>query len=127
MPDDMLENAKAAATPCPYWMPPYLASEITLSGVRDRVKASLSYEDSSRATRFETKSHLLSTGDQVCVFGYWRDGALFPSKQRPKGLPVHAGTAAQVREHLGDISKFVLGLGSILLFVALAWAIWSLV
>jgi len=37
------------------------------------------------------------------------------------------GTAAQVREHLGGISKFVLGLGAILLMIALAWAIWSLV
>ena len=127
MPDDMVENAKEAATKCPYWMPSYLGCQITLSGVRDRVEASLSYEDSSRASRFETKSSILSTGDEVCVFGHWRNGALCPSDQRPKGLPVYAGTAAQVREHLSDTSKFVLSLGVILLVIASAIAVWSLI
>ncbi len=127
LPDDMVESAKAAATQCPYWMPSYLGCEIALSGVRDRIETSLSYEDSSRASRFETKSGVLSTGDQVCVFGYLRNGALCPSHQRPRGLPVHAGTAQQVREHLADTSKFVLGLGVILLVIALGMAVWSLV
>lgn len=127
LPHDMVANAKASAYQCPYWMPPYLAREITLSGVRNRIKTSLRYRDEEEASEREIKSWILNAGDRICIFGIWRDGALHPSKQRPRGLPVHAGTAAQVREHLGGTSKFVLGLGTILLAMALAWAIWSLV
>jgi hypothetical protein len=125
--DEMIANATASAYQCPYWMPPYLGCEITLSGVRDRVRTSLRYRDEEDASDREIKSRILNAGDQICVFGIWRDGELHPSKKRPRGLPVHAGTATQVREHLGDTSKFVMGLGAVLLVSALAWAIWSLI
>lgn len=127
IPDDIIAKAKASAYQCPYWMPPYLACEITLSGVRNAIQTCLRYREEAEADEREIKARILNSGDQICIFGIWRDGALHPSKQRPRGLPVHAGTAAQVREHLGGTVKFVLGLGTILLLIASAWAIWSLV
>lgn len=126
LPSDIISNAKSAAYQCPNWMPSYLACEIILSGVRNRIQTSLRYREEAEASEREIKSRVLNAGDPICVFGIWRNGELHPSKQRPRGLPVYAGTAAQVREHLGDTSKFVLGLGAILLVIALAWAIWSL-
>ena len=45
----------------------------------------------------------------------------------PGDLAVHAGTAADVQEHLAHKSKFVLALGVSLLVIALGLAIWSLV
>ena len=127
LPGDMIANAKASAFQCPYWMPPYLGSEIVLSGMQDRIETSLRYREEEDASEREIKSWPLNAGDEVCIFGVWRNGALHPSRQRPRGLPVHAGTRAQVREHLGDTSKFVLGLGVILLTIALVLAVWSLV
>ena len=127
LPGDMIASAKASAFQCPYWMPPYLASEIVLSGMQDRIETSLRYRDGEDGDEREIKSWMLNAGDQVCVFGIWRGGALHPSPQRPRGLPVYAGTPAEVREHLGDTTKFVLGLGVILLTAAFGLAVWSLV
>ena len=61
--DEIIVNAKSSAHQCPYWMPPYLACEITLSGVRNRVRTSLRYLEEEDHSQREIKSWILNAGD----------------------------------------------------------------
>ena len=124
--NDLLIRAKEAAFSCPSYLPISVARQMVLKGVMDRVETSLSYGDEPQSSRGETRAWLLRPGDQVCVFGGWKDGALQPAGNRPRGLPVYAGTAEEVRERLKDDSGSFLWVGGVVLAAAAALAAWSI-
>jgi hypothetical protein len=46
------------------------------------------------------RSRVLRPGDEVCVLGRWRNGELWPSLNRPNGLPVYPGSLVQALEEV---------------------------
>lgn len=92
---------------------------------QDRFDIDWKYGDAKDNSSIIRKEWVLSPGEQVCVFGRWDGQALTPGPLRPRGLPVYAGTAEQVRARLGGGSKvfFVLGLVPFLIFAWWAYTI----
>lgn len=127
LPNDFLTRAKDAAYDSPRWLPKTLAREITLAGIYDRVETSLHYNSADKADKTVTKSWVLRDGDEVCIFGYWKDGTLTTAKNRPNGMPVYKGSVEEVREQLSGLGSAFLGIGAFFLSIALGTAIWSLI
>jgi hypothetical protein len=91
----------------------------------DRFDVDWKYGDAADDSAIVRKEWVLSPGEPVCVLGRWDGHALTPSPLRPRGVPVYAGTAEQVRARLGGGSKvfFVLGCVPLLIF---AWWIYRI-
>ncbi len=123
--NELLVRAKAAAEVCPPWVPKSLARELALAGIADSAETSLRYGVAEEASAGTTKSWVLRPGDQVCVFGLWKDGTLVRSRNRPRGLPVYVGSRETVRERLeGDSNAFLI-MGAVFLLAAAGVAGWS--
>ena len=72
-------------------------------------------------------SWIMRSGEQVCVCGRWRDGALYPDRSRPRGLPVYLGTPIEVEKSVAGEAKVLLYGGGGLFALAAIIAIWSLI
>ncbi|MCP5313173.1 MAG: hypothetical protein H6955_06440 [Chromatiaceae bacterium] len=125
LPAGVHERAHASAQLSPRLLPKFLARSLFLAHVRDRIEGYIRYGDEPESSEGTCKSWLLRPDEQVCVFGVWRDGALYPGSGRSRGLPVYAGTADEVRQRLkGDSSAFFV-IGAIIIAGGLTWALWS--
>ena len=122
---DMIARAKAAAYPVPSYLPKSVARELVLSKIRGSAETSLKYGTAPEAGRGSIKSWVLRPGDDVCVFGTWRDGELHPHRSRPRGLPVYSGNQDSVRERLVGDSRAFLWVGGVVLAAAACLAAWS--
>lgn len=126
LPSDFLTRAKDTAYDSPTWLPKPLAREIILAAIHDRVERSLHYSSTDKADKSITSSWILRDGDEICIFGYWKDGTLTTAKNRPRGMPVYKGSVEEVREHLSGLGNAFLVIGAVFLSIALGTAIWSL-
>ncbi|MCP5087280.1 MAG: hypothetical protein GY952_10815 [Rhodobacteraceae bacterium] len=126
MSDEMLKSAQAAATLCPRNLIRPVAQEITRSRVTDRVETILKYGDEPHETKVRTDSWTLKTGDEVCVFGLWKNGTLRRAENRFSGLPVHMGTAEHVRKDMGDLGKGFVWFAAVVFGLAAILAVYSL-
>ena len=88
--------------------------------VQDRFDVDWKYGDAAEDGTSVRKEWVLSPDEPVCVFGRWDGHALTPSPLRPRGVPVYAGTAEQVRARLGGGSKLFFVFGCVPL-LAFAW------
>ena len=124
---DILTRAKAAAAPNPAYLPTFLAREFVLSRRDDRFEESISYGNAEpNSTEGKLDCWILRAGDEVCVFGHWRDGALYPSYRRGRGLPVYEGSIEAVLADLRGTAKGFLIAGGAFLILAFGLAVWSL-
>ncbi len=110
----------------PQYLPHFLSRAVIVSHTRDRMEAYIKYYKVNEETaRSKRKSWTLLPGEQICVFGIWKDGELLPSVNRPRGLPVYAGSAEEVLARLKDDSSAFFIVGASLIFVAAAWMVVS--
>jgi hypothetical protein len=88
---------------------------------QDRIAVDWKFGDAEEGSSPVRKEWVLSPGDAVCIFGRWDGQALIPSPRRPRGLPVYAGTADQVRARLGGGSKVFFAFGLVPFLLAVWW------
>lgn len=111
----------------PRFPPRSILRERILGRRSDRLSAYLRMEEDFEPGTTETTSRVLRAGDDICIFGIWRNGTLERSPRMTDGLPVLPGTAEQAMEKIGDLGRGLLMVAGFLLAVALVLAIWSLV
>jgi hypothetical protein len=106
----------------PQYLPRFVSRAVMVAHTRDRIEAYIKYYDvNEETTRSKLKSWVLHPDQQVCVFGIWKDGELLPSSNRPRGLPVYAGSAEEVLARLKDDSSAFYIVGSSLISIAAGW------
>ncbi|MBZ0112836.1 MAG: hypothetical protein K8J08_10275 [Thermoanaerobaculia bacterium] len=88
---------------------------------QDRIAVDWKFGDAEEGSSLVRKEWVLSPGDAVCIFGRWDGQALTPSPRRPRGLPVYAGTADQVRAQLRGGSKVFFAFGLVPFLLAAWW------
>ncbi len=126
MSNDMIVAAKAAAIQARLIVPKPVIRDLAMEGARERIEISIHYGFEPESTEGSITSWMLREGEDVCVFGRWKDGALTPDRRRPRGLPVYTGTEAEVCERLGGDSQSFLIVGVVVIAIAAGLAVWSL-
>ena len=131
LPADIATEVENGAVWAPRFPPRTVLSEGLLGRPGDRLASFLRLEESFRPGEGERKSRVLRDGDVVCVFGVWRNGALYRGLRLTKGLPVFLQPpeelGKELGKELGDVGKGLIMLAGILLATAFALAAWFIV
>lgn len=126
--NDLVVRAKTSAVSYPRWVFPMLAREWAVYPGSDRIDLTIVYrEDEEEGPSGTIECWIMRAGEDVCVCGRWRDGALCPDRWRPRGLPVYLGTPEEVEQGLAGEAKVLLYAGGGTLALAAGLAVWSLV
>lgn len=126
LPAGILDRAETRARQSPRFFPAFLLRDGIVASAADRIDIDILHQASQSTGDSTCKSWVLRSGDKVCVFGKWRDGALVPSLTRPRGLPVYGGAAEQAEERLQADSHAFRVVGAVILLAAVALAGWSM-
>ncbi len=127
LPNDVLVRSKEKAELKPEFLPGFAARMLVSTQIRDRFDAAIKYSNEESTSEGTSKFWQLRPDEEVCVFGVWKNRALFPSSNRPRGLPVYAGTAEEVHQRLKEDSSAFMIIGAFIILLVAAWALWTLI
>ena len=126
LPVGVHSRAEQQAQLNPQYLPRFVSRTFMVANTRSKIEAYIKYyKVNEETTRARLKSWVLHPDQQVCVFGIWNDGELLPSLNRPRGLPVYAGSSEEVLARLKDDSSAFYILGSSLIFTAAGWMLFT--
>jgi hypothetical protein len=116
----------AKTATAPPWPIKHAARAGLLAKVRDEFHVDWKLGEAVEEGRIKTKEWVLRPDEPLCVCGRFIDGALLPSRFRPRGLPVYPGSRDEVVERLRGESRWYLRLGIVASAIATGLAGWLL-